>query len=86
MDGRFSRFYALLGVAAVYAALTGSGTAARGMSTIEVGADRAAAVRDADAPHHAPHRLELPMAGDVVADCVRLLVRLYVARSWWPRP
>ncbi len=72
-------FYALLGVAAVYAALTESGTAARGMSTIE--SALIALLLFETLMHRITRHIvsELPMAGDVVADCVRLLVRLYVA-------
>ena len=72
-------FYALLGLAAVYAALTESGTAARGMATIE--SALVALLLFETLMHRITRHIvsELPMAGDVVADCVRLLVRLYVA-------
>ena len=77
MGGLF--FYAVLGVASVYAALTESGTAARGMSTIE--SVLIALLLFETLMHRITRHIvsELPMAGDVVADCVRLLVRLYVA-------
>lgn len=72
-------FYALLGVAAVYAALTESGTAARGMALIE--SALLALLLFETLMHRLTRHIvsELPMAGEVVADCVRLLVRLYVA-------
>ncbi len=72
-------FYALLGMAAVYAALTESGTASRGMATIE--SALVALLLFETLMHRVTRHIvsELPMAGDVVADCVRLLVRLYVA-------
>ncbi|TAJ24679.1 MAG: mechanosensitive ion channel [Reyranella sp.] len=72
-------FYALLGVAAVYAALTESGTASRGMALIE--SALLALLLFETLMHRITRHIvsELPMAGDVVADCVRLLVRLYVA-------
>lgn len=71
-------FYALLGLAAVYAALTESGTASRGMATIE--SALVALLLFETLMHRVTRHIvsELPMAGDVVADCVRLLVRLYV--------
>lgn len=71
-------FYALMGVAAVYAALTESNTAARGLTTIE------SALITLLLFETLMHRVrrhivsELPMAGDVVADCLRLVARLYV--------
>lgn len=72
-------FYVLLGAASVYAALTESGTAARGLSTIE--SALIALLLFETLMHRITRHIvsELPMAGDVVADCVRLLVRLYVA-------
>ncbi len=72
-------FYALLGIAAVYAALTESGTAAQGMATIE--SALIGLLLFETLMHRVTRHIvsELPMAGDVVADCVRLLVRLYVA-------
>lgn len=71
-------FYTLIGLAGVYAALTESTTASRGMAVIE------SALLFLLLFETMMHRLtrhivsELPMAGDVVADCVRLLVRLFV--------
>ncbi|MBL0897219.1 MAG: mechanosensitive ion channel [Reyranella sp.] len=72
-------FYALLGVAAVYAALTENGTASRGMALIE--SALLALLLFETLMHRLTRHIvsELPMAGEVVADCVRLLVRLYVA-------
>ena len=72
-------FYVLLGVASVYAALTESGTAARGLSVIE--SALIALLLFETLMHRITRHIvsELPMAGDVVADCLRLLVRLYVA-------
>ena len=72
-------FYVLLGAASVYAALTESGTAARGLSTIE--SALIALLLFETLMHRVTRHIvsELPMAGDVVADCLRLLVRLYVA-------
>lgn len=72
-------FYALLGVTAVYAALTENGTASRGMAAIE--SALIALLLFETLMHRITRHIvsELPMAGDVVADCVRLLVRLYVA-------
>jgi small-conductance mechanosensitive channel len=72
-------FYVLLGGASVYAALTESGTAARGLSAIE--SALIALLLFETLMHRITRHIasELPMAGDVVADCVRLLVRLYVA-------
>ncbi|NQW53389.1 MAG: mechanosensitive ion channel [Rhodospirillales bacterium] len=72
-------FYVLLGVASVYAALTESGTAARGLSVIE--SALIALLLFETLMHRITRHIvsELPMAGDVVADCLRLFVRLYVA-------
>lgn len=72
-------FYVLLGGASVYAALTETGTAARGLSLIE--SVLIALLLFETLMHRITRHIvsELPMAGDVVADCVRLLVRLYVA-------
>ncbi len=72
-------FYALIGLAAIYAALTENGTASRGLSTIE--SALIALLLFETLMHRVTRHIvsELPMAGDVVADCVRLLVRLYVA-------
>ena len=72
-------FYGLMGVAAVYAALTESRTAAGGMSTIE--AVLLALLLFETLMHRVTRHIvsELPMAGDVVADCLRLIARLYAA-------
>ena len=71
-------FYALLGLAAVYAALTESNTAARGLSLIEL--VLIALLLFETLMHRITRHIvsELPMAGDVVADCLRLVARLYV--------
>jgi len=70
-------FYTLMGVAAVYAALTESSTASRGMALIE--STLIALLLFETLMHRVTRHIvsELPMAGDVVADCVRLFVRLY---------
>ena len=71
-------FYGLMGMAAIYAALTDSNTAARGLGAIE------SALITLLLFETLMHRItrhimsELPMAGDVVADCLRLVARLYV--------
>jgi small-conductance mechanosensitive channel len=71
-------FYAFMGLAAIYAALTESNTAARGLTTVE------SALITLLLFESLMHRItrhivsELPMAGDVVADCLRLVARLYV--------
>ncbi|MPZ32467.1 MAG: mechanosensitive ion channel [Rhodospirillales bacterium] len=72
-------FYGLMGVAAVYAALTESHTPARGMSTIE--SALLVLLLFETLMHRVTRHIvsELPMAGDVVADCLRLIARLYVA-------
>lgn len=71
-------FYAMSGVALVYAALTERGTAARGFTTIE--SALIALLLFETLMHRTRQHIvsELPMAGDVVADCVRLIARLYV--------
>ena len=71
-------FYVLMGLAAVYAALTESGTAARGMGTI--GSSLLVLLLFETLMHRITRHIvsELPMAGDVVADCLRLFARLYV--------
>lgn len=71
-------FYVLMGLAAVYAALTESGTAARGMRTIE--SSLLVLLLFETLMHRITRHIvsELPMAGDVVADCLRLFARLYV--------
>jgi small-conductance mechanosensitive channel len=71
-------FYGLLGLAAVYAALTESNTSARGLSLIE--SVLIALLLFETLMHRITRHImsELPMAGDVVADCLRLMARLYV--------
>ena len=71
-------FYGLLGLAAVYAALTESNTSARGLSLIE--SVLIALLLFETLMHRITRHIvsELPMAGDVVADCLRLVARLYV--------
>ena len=70
-------FYAFMGVAGIYAALTENSTASRGMAVIE--SVLIALLLFETLMHRVTRRIvtELPMAGDVVADCIRLLVRLY---------
>ncbi|MFO1161007.1 MAG: mechanosensitive ion channel family protein [Reyranellaceae bacterium] len=71
-------FYTMMGLAAVYAALTESATASRGLTTME------SALISLLLFETLMHRVrrhivsELPMAGDVVADCLRLVARLLV--------
>ena len=71
-------FYGLLGLVAIYAALGETATASRGLTTIE------SALILLLLFETLMHRLtrhivtELPMAGEVVADCLRLVARLYV--------
>ncbi len=71
-------FYTMMGLAAVYAALTERNTAARGMTTIE--SSLIALLLFETLMHRITRHIvsELPMAGDVVADCLRLIARLYV--------
>jgi small-conductance mechanosensitive channel len=71
-------FYAMLGLAAVYAALSQQDTAAHGFATIE--SALIALLLFETLMHRARQHIvsELPMAGDVVADCLRLMARLYV--------
>jgi small-conductance mechanosensitive channel len=71
-------FYIAMGVAAVYAALTESHTAARGMRVIE--STLIVLLLFETLMHRVTRHIvsELPMAGDVVADCLRLVARLYV--------
>jgi moderate conductance mechanosensitive channel len=71
-------FYGLMGLAAIYAALTESNTAARGLSRIE--SALIALLLFETLMHRITRHIvsELPMAGDVVADCLRLVARLYV--------
>jgi small-conductance mechanosensitive channel len=70
-------FYVAMGTAAVYAALTESGTAARGLATIE--SALLVLLLFETLMHRVTRHIvsELPMAGDVVADCLRLIARLY---------
>ena len=71
-------FYGLLGLVAIYAALGETATASRGLTTIE------SALILLLLFETLMHRLtrhivtELPMASEVVADCLRLVARLYV--------
>ena len=71
-------FYGLLGLVAIYAALGETATASRGLTTIETALILLLLFETL------MHRLtrhivtELPMAGEVVADCLRLVARLYV--------
>ena len=67
-----------MGLAAVYAALTESNTSARGLSLIE--SVLIALLLFETLMHRITRHIvsELPMAGDVVADCLRLVARLYV--------
>ena len=71
-------FYTMMGLAVVYAALTESNTSARGMSTIE--SSLIALLLFETLMHRITRHIvsELPMAGDVVADCLRLIAKLYV--------
>ncbi|CAN5833347.1 hypothetical protein BH11PSE3_BH11PSE3_33870 [soil metagenome] len=70
--------YGLMGVAAIYAALTETATASRGLSTIE--SSLLVLLLFETLMHRITRHIvsELPMAGDVVADCLRLVARLYV--------
>ena len=77
-------FYLRVGAGGDLAALTerdGRGARHRGR---RIDADPAAAARDADPSDDAPHPVELPTVGDVVAACLRLvapaLVVIVVAR------
>jgi small-conductance mechanosensitive channel len=72
-------FYAAMGLAAVYSALTETNTAARGLTIIET--VLIALLLFETLMHRLRHHIatELPMAADVVADCLRLIARLYVA-------
>jgi small-conductance mechanosensitive channel len=71
-------FYGLMGLAAFYTALTESNTTSHGLTAIE------SALLLLLLFETLMHRItrhivsELPMAGDVVADCLRLVARLYV--------
>ena len=72
-------FYGLTAVAEVYAALTNNDGAARGMDLIE--SVLIALLLFETLMYRITRHIvsELPMAGDVVADCLRLAVRLYAA-------
>jgi moderate conductance mechanosensitive channel len=72
-------FYALMGAASVYATLVESPVAASGMRTIE--SSLMALLLFETLMHRITRHIvsELPMAGDVAADCLRLIARLYVA-------
>jgi small-conductance mechanosensitive channel len=71
-------FYTMMGLSAVYAALAESNTAARGLAVIE--SALIALLLFETLMHRITRHIvsELPMAGDVVADCLRLVARLYV--------
>ena len=71
-------FYGLMGLAAIYAALGVDVSASRGLTTIE--SALLLLLLFETLMHRARQHIvsELPMAGDVVADCLRLTARLYV--------
>jgi len=71
-------FYGLLGLVAIYAALGETATASRGLTTIETAL--IALLLFETLMHRLTRHIvtELPMAGEVVADCLRLVARLYV--------
>ncbi|MBV8185817.1 MAG: mechanosensitive ion channel [Alphaproteobacteria bacterium] len=71
-------FYGLMGMAAIYAALTQNATTSRGLSSVE--STMLALLLFETLMHRITRHIvsELPMAGDVVADCLRLIARLYV--------
>jgi moderate conductance mechanosensitive channel len=71
-------FYGVMGMAAMYAALTETATASRGLTTIE--SSLLVLLLFETLMHRITRHIvsELPMAGDVVADCLRLVARLYV--------
>ena len=71
-------FYALIGFAAFYAALTEQATASLGLATVE--SSLLILLLFETLMHRITRHIisELPMAGDVVADCLRLTARLYV--------
>ena len=71
-------FYGLMGLAAMYAALTETATASHGLTTIE--SSLLVLLLFETLMHRITRHIvsELPMAGDVVADCLRLVARLYV--------
>jgi len=70
--------YGLMGLAAIYAALTETATASHGLRTIE--SSLLVLLLFETLMHRITRHIvsELPMAGDVVADCLRLVARLYV--------
>jgi small-conductance mechanosensitive channel len=71
-------FYAFTGLAELYGELTGNDIVPRGLDVIE-GALMALLLFETLMYRVTRHIVsELPMAGDVVADCVRLAARLYV--------
>jgi small-conductance mechanosensitive channel len=72
-------FYGLTAAAEIYAALTENDGAARGMDVIET--TLMALLLFETLMHRLTRHIttELPMAGDVVADCLRLTVRLFAA-------
>lgn len=71
-------FYGLMGLAAIYAALGETSTASRGLTIIE--SSLLVLLLFETLMHRVTRHIvsELPMAGDVVADCLRLVARLYV--------
>jgi moderate conductance mechanosensitive channel len=71
-------FYGLMGMAAFYAALTETATASHGLSTVE--SSLLVLLLFETLMYRIRRHIvsELPMAGDVVADCLRLMARLYV--------
>jgi small-conductance mechanosensitive channel len=71
-------FYGVMGLAAIYAALTETATASHGLTTIE--SSLLVLLLFETLMHKLTRHIvsELPMAGDVVADCLRLVARLYV--------
>lgn len=72
-------FYGFTGTAELYGELTGNDVVPRGLDVIE-GALMALLLFETLMYRVTRHIVsELPMAGDVVADCVRLAARLYVA-------
>ncbi|WP_421998914.1 mechanosensitive ion channel domain-containing protein [Reyranella sp.] len=71
-------FYAATGLAELWGELAGSDTAADGMDTIETALIALLLFETAMYRFTRHIRTELPMAGDVVSDCLRLAVRLYI--------
>jgi small-conductance mechanosensitive channel len=72
-------FYGLTAAAEIYAALTNNDGAARGMDVIET--TLVTLLLFETLMHRITRHIatELPLAGDVVADCLRLTVRLFAA-------